>query len=108
MSGRRRWFAGTWHRRFFGGLGLWTVPVALLALLVPVAIATGVGTPGFLAGHSDDGFGDHGGFTFDGTVWRPKKLPATEAVGSHLLQSKTRKPPKGYKAMPLLLRLSAG
>ncbi|MER7937019.1 MULTISPECIES: ricin-type beta-trefoil lectin domain protein [unclassified Streptomyces] len=99
MSGRRRWFAGTWHRRFFGGLGLWTVPVALLALLVPVAIATGVGTPGFLAGHSDDGFGDHGGFTFDGTVWRPKKLPATEAVGSHLLQSKTRKPPKGYKAL---------
>ncbi|MFQ3559309.1 ricin-type beta-trefoil lectin domain protein [Streptomyces gramineus] len=99
MSGRRRWFAGTWHRRFFGGLGLWTVPVALLALLVPVAIATGVGTPGFLAGHSDDGFGDHGGFTFDGTVWRPKKLPATEAVGSHLLRSKTRKPPKGYKAL---------
>ncbi|MEU8934927.1 ricin-type beta-trefoil lectin domain protein [Streptomyces sp. NPDC048409] len=99
MSGRRRWFAGTWHRRFFAGLGLWTVPVALLALLVPVAIATGVGTPGFLAGHSDDGFGDHGGFTFDGTVWRPKKLPATDAVGAHLLQSTTRKPPKGYKAL---------
>ncbi|MGM9465196.1 ricin-type beta-trefoil lectin domain protein [Streptomyces murinus] len=99
MSGRRRWFAGTWHRRFFGGLGLWTIPVALLALLLPVAIASGFGTPGFLAGHADDGFGHHGGFSFDGKVWRPKKLPATKAVGAHLLQPKTGKHPKGYKAL---------
>jgi RHS repeat-associated protein len=99
VSGRRRWFAGTWHRRFFGGLGLWTVPVALLALLLPVAIASGFGMPGFLAGHSDAGFGHHGGFSFDGKVWRPKKLPVTKAVGAHLLQPKTYKHPKGYKAL---------
>ncbi|MCF3135571.1 ricin-type beta-trefoil lectin domain protein [Streptomyces olivochromogenes] len=100
MSGRRRWFAGTWHRRFFGVLGLWTIPVALLALLLPVAIAGGFGMPGFLPGHSDDdGFGHHGGFKFDGTVWRPKKLPATKAVGAHLLQPKTSKHPKGYKPL---------
>ncbi|MFF5755969.1 polymorphic toxin-type HINT domain-containing protein [Streptomyces longwoodensis] len=100
MSGRRRWFAGVWHRRFLGGLGLWTIPVALLALLLPVAIATGLGTPGFLPGHSDDdGFGHHGGFTFDGTVWHPKKLPATPVVGAHLLQPKTSKYPEGYKPL---------
>ncbi|MFF4630145.1 ricin-type beta-trefoil lectin domain protein [Streptomyces griseorubiginosus] len=99
MSGRRRWFAGRWHRRFFGGLGLWTIPVALLALLLPVAVAGGFGTPGFLAGHTDDGFGHHGGFSFDGKVWHPKALPATRAVGAHLLQPKTAKHPKGYKAL---------
>ncbi|MGW1559316.1 polymorphic toxin-type HINT domain-containing protein [Streptomyces sp. NPDC002144] len=100
MSGRRRWFAGSWHRRFLGGLGLWTIPVALLALLLPVAVATGLGTPGFLPGHSDDdGFGHHGGFTFDGAVWHPKRLPAIPAVGSHLLQPKTQNHPKGYKAL---------
>ncbi|MET8102370.1 ricin-type beta-trefoil lectin domain protein [Streptomyces sp. NPDC005236] len=100
MSGRRRWFAGTWHRKFFGGLGLWTVPIALLALLVPVAVTTGFGMPGFMAGHSgDDGFGHHGGFTFDGTVWRPEKLPTTKAVGAHLLQPKARRHPKGYKPL---------
>ncbi|WP_158997664.1 ricin-type beta-trefoil lectin domain protein [Streptomyces aureus] len=100
MSGRRRWFAGTWHRIFLGGLGLWTVPIALLALLVPVAITTGFGMPGFMAGHSgDDGFGHHGGFTFDGTVWRPKKLAATKAVGAHLLQPKAQSHPKGYKRL---------
>ncbi|MFI8073964.1 ricin-type beta-trefoil lectin domain protein [Streptomyces sp. NPDC086033] len=98
MSGRRRWFMGTWHRRFFGGPGLWTIPVALFALLVPVAIAGGFGMPGFLAGHSDADFGHHGGFSFDGTVWRPKKLPATKAVGAHLLQPKTSQHPKGYEA----------
>ena len=69
MSGRRRWFAGTWRRRFFGVLGLWTIPVALLALLLPVAIVSGFGMPGFLAGRDGgDGFGHHGGFTFDGEV----------------------------------------
>ncbi|MET8288059.1 ricin-type beta-trefoil lectin domain protein [Streptomyces sp. NPDC005132] len=99
MSGRQRWFAGTWHRRFLGGLGLWTIPVALFSLLLPVAIASGFGMPGFLAGHSDDGFGHHGGFTFDGKVWRPKKLPPTKAVGAHLLQPKASKHPKGYKAL---------
>ncbi|MFG3292630.1 ricin-type beta-trefoil lectin domain protein [Streptomyces sp. NPDC048179] len=100
MSGRRRWFAGVWHRRFLGGSGLWTVPVALLALLLPVAIATGFGTPGFLPGHSDDdGFGHHGGFAFDGSVWRPKKLPTTPVVGAHLLQPKTQQHPKGYRPL---------
>ncbi|MPY33634.1 hypothetical protein FNH09_21000 [Streptomyces adustus] len=100
MSGRRRWFAGTWHRRFFGGLGLWTVPLALFALLLPVAIAGGFGMPGFLAGHDGgDGFGHHGGFSFDGKVWRPKKLPVTKAVGAHLLQPTANKHPKGYKAL---------
>ncbi|MFJ7967103.1 ricin-type beta-trefoil lectin domain protein [Streptomyces sp. NPDC096324] len=100
MSGRRRWFAGTWHRTFLGGLGLWTVPIALLALLVPVAITTGFGMPGFMAGHSgDDGFGHHGGFSFDGEVWRPKRVPPVKAVGAHLLQPKTSKHPKGYKAL---------
>ncbi|OIJ68462.1 polymorphic toxin-type HINT domain-containing protein [Streptomyces mangrovisoli] len=100
MSGRRRWFAGTWHRRFFGGPGWWTVPVALFALLLPVAIAGGFGMPGFLAGHDGgDGFGHHGGFSFDGEVWRPKKLPVTKGVGAHLLQPKANKHPKGYKAL---------
>ncbi|MEY2247972.1 ricin-type beta-trefoil lectin domain protein [Streptomyces sp. BF23-18] len=100
MSGRGRWFAGTWHRKFLGGLGLWTVPIALLALLVPVAITTGFGLPGFMAGHSgDDSFGHHGGFTFDGTVWRPKKLPTTKGVGAHLLQPKAQRHPKGYKPL---------
>ncbi|MET8411772.1 ricin-type beta-trefoil lectin domain protein [Streptomyces sp. NPDC005195] len=74
--------------------------MALFALLLPVAIASGFGMPGFLAGHSDDGFGHHGGFSFDGKAWRPKKLPATKAVGAHLLQPKTPKHhPKGYKAL---------
>ncbi|WP_327404297.1 polymorphic toxin-type HINT domain-containing protein [Streptomyces sp. NBC_01288] len=99
MSGRRRWFVGVWHRRLLGGLGLWAVPVALFALLLPVAVAAGFGTPGFLPGHSDDpAFGHHGGFAFDGTVWKPKKLPATPAVGAHLLQPKASAHPKGYKA----------
>lgn len=100
MSGRRRWFAGTWHRRFFGGPGLWIIPVALLSLLLPVAIASGFGVPGFLAGHDGgDGFGDHDGFKFDGEVWRPKKLPVTKAVGAHLLQPKTQRHPNGYKPL---------
>ncbi|WP_158973169.1 ricin-type beta-trefoil lectin domain protein [Streptomyces griseus] len=100
MSGRRRWFAGVWHRRFLGGPGLWTVPVALLALLLPVAIATGFGTPGFLPGHTDDGFGHHGGFKFAGDVWNPKKLPATPAVDHHALPpKKTPAHPKGYKPL---------
>ncbi|MFE0547079.1 ricin-type beta-trefoil lectin domain protein [Streptomyces sp. NPDC058891] len=88
-----------WHRRFLGGLGIWTIPVALLALLVPMAIATGLGTPGFFPGHEDDGFGHHGGFKFDGTVWNPKKLPATAAVGAHALRQKTPGHPKGYKPL---------
>ncbi|MGW0943545.1 ricin-type beta-trefoil lectin domain protein [Streptomyces sp. NPDC002623] len=103
MSGRRRWFAGVWHRRFLGGLGLWAIPVALFALLLPVAIATGVGTPGFLAGHSDDpDFGHHGGFAFDGTVWNPKNpksLDTTRAVGAHALTPKTPAHPKGYRPL---------
>ncbi|MGV9708767.1 hypothetical protein ACWDTN_41305, partial [Streptomyces sp. NPDC003483] len=73
--------------------------MALFSLLLPVAIASGFGMPGFLAGHSDDSFGHHGGFTFDGKVWRPKTLPAAKAVGAHLLQPKTSKQPKGYKAL---------
>lgn len=95
MSGRRRWFAGVWHRRFLTGLGLWTIPVALFALLLPAAIATGFGTPGFLPGHradGDDGFGHHGGFRFDGEVWNPKELPAPLTVGHHALGKKTPHP----------------
>ncbi|MEV1069464.1 polymorphic toxin-type HINT domain-containing protein [Streptomyces sp. NPDC050263] len=103
MSGRRRWFAGVWHRRFLGGLGLWAIPVALFALLLPIATATGVGTPGFLAGHSDDpDFGHHGGFTFDGTVWNPKdpkSVDTTRAVGAHTLTRKTPAHPKGYRPL---------
>ncbi|MEU6280057.1 ricin-type beta-trefoil lectin domain protein [Streptomyces sp. NPDC047028] len=99
MSGRRRWFAGVWHRRLLGGLGLWVIPVALLALLLPVAIATGLGTPGFLPGHTDDGFGHHGGFHFDGSVWRPKKLPVIPAVGEHTVRPAIGKHPKGYKPL---------
>ncbi|MER6353975.1 ricin-type beta-trefoil lectin domain protein [Streptomyces sp. NPDC001634] len=99
MSGRRRWFEGAWHRRFLGGLGLWTIPVALFALLLPIAIATGLGTPGFFPGRSDDEFGHHGGFHFDGTVWKPKKPAVTPAVGHHVLRQKTHKHPKGYKPL---------
>lgn len=31
-------------------------------------------------------------------MWKPKKLPATPAVGAHLLQPKASAHPKGYKA----------
>ncbi|WP_425245085.1 ricin-type beta-trefoil lectin domain protein [Streptomyces sp. NEAU-NA10] len=99
MSGRRRWFAGVWHRRFLGGLGLWAIPVALFALLLPTAIATGLGTPGFFPGHADDEFGHHGGFHFEGAAWNPKKLPATPAVGHHTLTRKPPAHPKGYEPL---------
>ncbi|MFJ1805193.1 MULTISPECIES: polymorphic toxin-type HINT domain-containing protein [unclassified Streptomyces] len=103
MSGGRRWFAGVWHRRFLGGIGLWAIPVALFALLLPVAVATGIGAPGFLAGHSDDpDFGHHGGFRFTGTVWDPKNpedLDTTRAVGAHALRQKTSTHPKGYQPL---------
>ncbi|MGW9028394.1 ricin-type beta-trefoil lectin domain protein [Streptomyces sp. NPDC055722] len=82
--------------------------MALFALLLPAAIATGFGTPGFLPGHKDDGFGHHGGFRFDGEVWRPKKLPATKAVGAHLLQPKTQRHPKGYKPLGAYRATTAG
>ncbi|MFD9002113.1 ricin-type beta-trefoil lectin domain protein [Streptomyces sp. NPDC059582] len=75
--------------------------MALVALLLPVAIATGVGTPGFLAGHSDDpDFGHHGGFKFTGAVWNPrdpKSLDTTRAVGAHALRQKITAHPKGYR-----------
>ncbi|MGW2556296.1 ricin-type beta-trefoil lectin domain protein [Streptomyces sp. NPDC001635] len=99
MSDRRRWFAGVWHRRFLGGIGVWTIPLALFALLLPLAIAAGLGTPGFFPGHADDEFGHHGGFRFDGAVWKPKKLPVTPAVGHHALRQKTPAHPKGYKPL---------
>jgi RHS repeat-associated protein len=74
--------------------------VALLALLLPFAIATGIGTPGFLPGHQDDGFGSHGGFSFDGTVWNPKEPQAAQAVAAHTLKKATPAAhPKGYEPL---------
>ncbi|MGW0771754.1 ricin-type beta-trefoil lectin domain protein [Streptomyces sp. NPDC002676] len=78
---------------------MWAIPVAVFALLVPVAIATGLGTPGFFPDRADDEFGHHGGFHFHGTPWKPKKLPVTPAVGHHTLQGKTFAHPKGYKPL---------
>ncbi|MGW1158196.1 hypothetical protein ACWD48_08185, partial [Streptomyces sp. NPDC002519] len=64
-----------------------------------MAVATGLGTPGFFPGQADVGIGHHGGFHFDGVVWKPKKPAATPAVGHHGLRQKTPKHPKGYKPL---------
>ncbi|MFJ9350933.1 ricin-type beta-trefoil lectin domain protein [Streptomyces sp. NPDC101237] len=64
-----------------------------------MTIATGLGTPGFFPGHTDDEFGHHGGFHFDGEVWKPNKLPVTLAVGHHSLRGRSPAHPKGYKPL---------
>ncbi|MGV9246897.1 polymorphic toxin-type HINT domain-containing protein [Streptomyces sp. NPDC003710] len=64
-----------------------------------MTIAAGLGTPGFLNGDTDDGFGHHGGFHFNGAVWKPKRLPVTPSAGHHALQAKLTQHPKGYKPL---------
>ncbi|MGW1910837.1 ricin-type beta-trefoil lectin domain protein [Streptomyces sp. NPDC002076] len=84
MSGKRRWFASVEYRIWGRALTLATAAVALLALLVPAAVAQGLVV---------------GPYRFKGTVWRPKDLPKTPAVGSHALHRPTAVHPKGYKAL---------
>ncbi|MFF4121421.1 ricin-type beta-trefoil lectin domain protein [Streptomyces sp. NPDC001714] len=55
----------------------------MLTLLVPAAVAAGVVV---------------GPYRFKGTVWNPKTLPKTPAVGSHTLRQPASVHPKGYKA----------
>ncbi|MFJ5305657.1 ricin-type beta-trefoil lectin domain protein [Streptomyces sp. NPDC088350] len=84
MSGKRRWFASVQFRIWGRALTLATAVVALLALLVPIAVAQGAVV---------------GPYRFKGTVWNPKALPKTPAVGSHALHQPTTAHPKGYKAV---------
>ncbi|GAA3788283.1 hypothetical protein GCM10022403_023450 [Streptomyces coacervatus] len=83
MSGRPRWFASVQYRIWGRTLTLATAAIALLALMVPVAVARG----------------SIGPYHFKGTVWNPKALPKTPAVGSHKLHRSTAAHPKGYKAV---------
>lgn len=84
MSGKRRWFASVQYRIWGRALTLATATVALTALLVPIAVAQGAVV---------------GPYRFKGTVWNPKALPKTPAVGSHALHQPTAAHPKGYKAV---------
>jgi RHS repeat-associated protein len=83
VSGRPRWFASVQYRIWSRTLTLATAALALLALLVPTAVAQG----------------SIGPYRFKGTVWNPKTLPKTPAVGSHALHQPTAVHPKGYKAV---------
>ncbi len=83
MSGKRRWYASVQYRIWGRALTLATTAVALLTLLVPAAVAAGVVV---------------GPYRFKGTVWNPKALPKTPAVGSHALRRPTAVRPRGYKA----------
>ncbi|ELP66504.1 ricin-type beta-trefoil lectin domain protein [Streptomyces turgidiscabies] len=82
MSGRQRWFASVRHRFWGRTLTLITALIGALALLVPMAVAQSAGP-----------------YHFKGTVWNPKPLPKTPAVGSHVLHQTTAVRPKGYKAV---------
>ncbi|WUD76777.1 polymorphic toxin-type HINT domain-containing protein [Streptomyces sp. NBC_00510] len=64
-----------------------------------MTIATGLGTPGFFPLHTDDAFGRHGGFHFEGSVWNPKAVADVPAVGGHGLHAKVAGQPRGYKAL---------
>ncbi|MFD8722591.1 ricin-type beta-trefoil lectin domain protein [Streptomyces sp. NPDC059629] len=84
MNGKRRWYASVQYRIWGRALTLATTAVALLTLLVPAAVAAGAVV---------------GPYRFKGTVWNPKTLPKTPAVGSHALRRPTTVHPKGYKAV---------
>jgi RHS repeat-associated protein len=83
VGDKRRWFASVQYRIWGRTLTLATAAIALLALLVPVAVAQGVVGP----------------YHFKGVVWRPKTLPKTPAVGSHSLRRPSAVNGKGYKAL---------
>lgn len=83
VSGRPRWFASVQYPIWGRTLTLATAAIALLALLAPLAVAGG----------------SIGPYRFKGTVWNPKTLPKTPAVGSHTLHRSTAAHPKGYKAV---------
>ncbi len=73
---------GVRHRVWGRALTAATAVAAIMALCVPMAAAQGAT-----------------GYQFSGSVWNPRALPVTPAVGSHMLTATTTGHPKGYKAL---------
>jgi len=82
MGGRRHRIPGQRHRVWGRTVTTATVAIAVLGLVAPLATAQSVT-----------------GYQFHGSVWNPKALPSTPAVGSHKLTPTASKHPTGYQAL---------
>lgn len=83
MSDRRFRHAAVRRRIWGRALTVATAATATLALLTTAAVAQGVGP-----------------YHFKGTVWNPKALPVTPAVGSHALRQPVAVHPHGQALKP--------